>query len=300
METSPLRTEFLIIGAGLSGLHLAQLLRKSGHSTLLLEKSRGFGGRVATRRINDLGFDHGTPVLPWHNSILHLLNRYELDDSFSKIPEGIILTGGMNRLGKKMADSLIVHKQTRAVKVEAIEGGWNIATDVGINYHTNKLIIATPMPQARELLLTLTAPHEAPPEIPYTKKVMSLNILGQDLIDRIRSQGEIPGIMLQAKRGLHPRGVIFDGDDEFSETYFEEADDVILSKLHARAETILGEKFSVEVSELKKWRYSRPQKTIQKPFIESAKGLFVIGDSFLSGGVTGAISSAEVLAAHLV
>ena len=33
----------LIIGAGLSGLHLAQLLKKKSKSSLILEKSRGLG-----------------------------------------------------------------------------------------------------------------------------------------------------------------------------------------------------------------------------------------------------------------
>lgn len=47
-----------IIGAGISGLALAN---KIGHiaNVTIFEKSRGFGGRVATRRVDDFSFDHG-------------------------------------------------------------------------------------------------------------------------------------------------------------------------------------------------------------------------------------------------
>ena len=47
-----------IIGAGLSGLTAARLLHDSCDVTVF-EKSRGFGGRMATRYAGDFEFDHG-------------------------------------------------------------------------------------------------------------------------------------------------------------------------------------------------------------------------------------------------
>ena len=54
-----LNTETLIIGAGLSGLSAAQTLVRSGRSVLVVDKGRGVGGRLATRRIGDATLDHG-------------------------------------------------------------------------------------------------------------------------------------------------------------------------------------------------------------------------------------------------
>ncbi len=51
----------IIIGAGLAGLHLCSHLKKD--ETLIIEKSRGVGGRMATRRINDLPVDHGVQYI---------------------------------------------------------------------------------------------------------------------------------------------------------------------------------------------------------------------------------------------
>ena len=49
-----------IIGAGLSGLMLARQLASCA-SCDLFEKSRGLGGRLATRYTDDYQFDHGAP-----------------------------------------------------------------------------------------------------------------------------------------------------------------------------------------------------------------------------------------------
>ena len=52
--------DIAIIGAGLAGTAAANRLAKSGRSVCILEKSRGAGGRMATRRsAEQLHFDHG-------------------------------------------------------------------------------------------------------------------------------------------------------------------------------------------------------------------------------------------------
>lgn len=48
-----------VIGAGLTGLVCAQQLRQLGYGVVVLEKSRGLGGRVATRRLPNTWADHG-------------------------------------------------------------------------------------------------------------------------------------------------------------------------------------------------------------------------------------------------
>jgi len=48
-----------VIGAGLAGLTAAGILEDQGHSVVVLEKSRGAGGRMSTRRDGDHRFDHG-------------------------------------------------------------------------------------------------------------------------------------------------------------------------------------------------------------------------------------------------
>lgn len=49
-----------IIGAGFAGCYASNRLTKKGHSVTIFEKSRGVGGRMATKYINDLKINHGT------------------------------------------------------------------------------------------------------------------------------------------------------------------------------------------------------------------------------------------------
>lgn len=50
---------YLVIGAGLAGLSAAQTLRQAGFSVDVVDKSRGVGGRMSTRRGDGWTCDHG-------------------------------------------------------------------------------------------------------------------------------------------------------------------------------------------------------------------------------------------------
>lgn len=53
-----------VIGAGVAGLTAGRILAGSGHEVVVFEKSRGYGGRLATRYAgadNSTKVDHGLP-----------------------------------------------------------------------------------------------------------------------------------------------------------------------------------------------------------------------------------------------
>jgi predicted NAD/FAD-dependent oxidoreductase len=62
MLTQDLNTptlDAIVIGAGMAGLTIARRLADAGQSFVVLDKSRGVGGRVATRRDGEATNDHG-------------------------------------------------------------------------------------------------------------------------------------------------------------------------------------------------------------------------------------------------
>ena len=49
----------IVVGAGISGLLAADELQREGWTVAVLDKSRGVGGRMTTRRVGEGTFDHG-------------------------------------------------------------------------------------------------------------------------------------------------------------------------------------------------------------------------------------------------
>ena len=62
----------IVIGAGMAGVTCARALSTAGQEVRLLDKGRGIGGRMATRRITtgwgELHFDHGAQYFTARNS----------------------------------------------------------------------------------------------------------------------------------------------------------------------------------------------------------------------------------------
>ncbi|MEC6988435.1 MAG: FAD-dependent oxidoreductase, partial [Actinomycetota bacterium] len=53
----------VIVGAGISGLITARRLADAGVSTMVFDKGRSVGGRLATRRIGEARLDHGAQFM---------------------------------------------------------------------------------------------------------------------------------------------------------------------------------------------------------------------------------------------
>ena len=53
------RLRIAVVGAGLAGLTAARILDDQGHEVIVMDKGRGAGGRMSTRRHEDYRFDHG-------------------------------------------------------------------------------------------------------------------------------------------------------------------------------------------------------------------------------------------------
>ncbi len=134
-----------IIGAGLSGLTLAHQLSPFAHVTVF-EKSRGFGGRMATRHAEHYSFDHGaqffiakTPAFAefaeqmrargvlarWYPRFVEFEgNRVMLTRQWDDENPHYVAVPAMNRLGAVLAQGLQVRTQTLVSAVQRGADGW--------------------------------------------------------------------------------------------------------------------------------------------------------------------------------
>lgn len=72
--------EVAIIGAGMAGLTCAQRLHQAGYHVVVVDKSRGLGGRMATRRLHNTHADHGVCYLKPKNDLFRSLFKTLLTD----------------------------------------------------------------------------------------------------------------------------------------------------------------------------------------------------------------------------
>ena len=270
-----IKKDIIIIGAGLTGLVLAKKLKQSGKECLILEKSRGLGGRVATRRIDEMGLDHGA-------AFLSQLSHDSEVKSFTA-PQGFYIKKGMNNLAKELSKDLEILKEQKIHRITKVAEGWQLVAESETQFQCQKLILTAPLPQAMELLKQNSlAPDSSHPvhEIHYSKAIILLATLSEMQPEMHSLDFEGHHFLLMKERDLHPNGLVMHLSEQFSEQFFEQSDEEILTEVMNILKRSPFMKNDIQKFELKKWRYSRPMSTYPAPYFEISPGLYLAGDAF--------------------
>lgn len=163
----PDAADVLIIGAGISGLLAARCLHDQGKKVIVLEKSRGFGGRMATRTRDQAVFDHGAQyftvrthqfqgrVDEWRDDgvVRTWFHNLESIDSLEGHPRYIGKTG-MTAPAKYLAKGLDIRRQTRVMGLERNGEQWFAYADADDDFSGRQLLLTAPVPQSLALLET--------------------------------------------------------------------------------------------------------------------------------------------------
>ena len=192
-----------VVGAGLAGLAAARELVADGHEVVVVEKSRGLGGRLAARRAEGAVLDHGSPVIsaPPGTALRRLIDALPADDRVD-LDDGIAFATGATRMPKLMAEGLdVLPRRAAGGAARRRAGASSSATSRATpTARVDGVVVTAPAPQAADLL-------ERSPEggervallrgLAYEPAVMIL--LGAP--DAPRSRGPSPG----RSRGGWPR-----------------------------------------------------------------------------------------------
>jgi predicted NAD/FAD-dependent oxidoreductase len=143
-----------VIGAGIAGIACAATLRDRGISVRVFDKSRGVGGRMATRRVSPWQWDHGMQYMvgdtPEFQQLLEPLPTWR---SASAEP-WYVGTPSQNQLVKNLAEGIELSLHTRIAGIaQSKDQRWVLeAEDSSLLNPYNAIAIATPAPQAHDLL----------------------------------------------------------------------------------------------------------------------------------------------------
>jgi renalase len=163
-----------IVGAGFSGIILAQKLKNIGE-VKIFEKARGVGGRMASRLKDDFNFDFGAQfftakkaefqdflkpfieqqiLLPWCGNFAEIVDyiiTYQRE--WPKEKNHFVPAIKMNQFCKELSQDLDISLQTRVAKIEKNAKKWQIFDDKN-NFlgEFDWIFFSIPAPQLSELI----------------------------------------------------------------------------------------------------------------------------------------------------
>nr|BDT28931.1 FAD-dependent oxidoreductase [Bacteriovorax sp. HI3] len=312
-----MKKDYIIIGAGLSGLNTAKkLVAQNLGEVLILEKSRGLGGRMATRRTLDARFDHGAQ---FYRKKVDLFSHHDywrdqdVNQHWFLSDEGDHWCGkaGMTTLAKKLGEGLTISLEKEVQSIHFENGFWKLLSKKNEEWQARHLIITSPIPQTIKLLGHVEKEKFLNPDqwnelqgITYTKALIALVTLEGPFSLKNGyvefQEGDFFSISDQYQKGVSPiPALTVTMSALFSEKEFENEEAVVLEKILTVLKTSYPEA-KIKNAELKKWRYCRPEKQLKDYFFEIAPKLYLAGDAFGGSSLGGAVRSSESLCRHLL
>jgi hypothetical protein len=301
-----------IIGAGVTGLTCAQALVRAGVQSVLFDKGRGIGGRVATRRAGDVQFDHGAQYVTRRGpGFAALLDDLAMQGATAHWDDGTgrqVTVGlpGMSGMAKAMAAGLSVNQGAHVTGLRQDAGAW--VMQVGDATHrAPRVVVCVPAPQARALL---GAGHPILPALAGVTYAPNLTLMavvqgGAPFVSRADVSDDLAWIAQDSAKPGRPQGAgtawVAQASPAFSAAHLEEDAPVFA----ARMVTLLCDRLGVGPEAVThavghRWRYAQVTQALGVPCVAAAPGLWLAGDWCLGPRVEDAFDSGKAVAAEVL
>ncbi|MEE4189840.1 MAG: FAD-dependent oxidoreductase [Roseobacter sp.] len=317
------KPKIAIIGAGITGVHLARQLMDMA-DVQVFEKSRGIGGRMSTRRADDCQFDHGAQYFTAHSAAFQAVlepfvaagvvarwtPRLACLGGGSSTPHWnaprYVAVPGMNALCKAMAEGLSVSRQTRIGRIErSADGRWALTSEGGEACGRFDWVISTaPAEQSAKLMPGCFSETDTLAKT-RMQGCYSLMLGGLDLGALTWDAAVVQDSPLawlavnNSKPGREGApSLLCQTANTWAEAHLEEdadaVQDVLMNALYGICE--VDGRQSSYIS-LHKWRFAKVEHPTGKPFLlDSDNRLAAAGDWCGVGRVEAGFESAEALA----
>ena len=325
------RLRIVVVGAGMTGVTAARNLSQQGHDVVVVDKARGPGGRMSTRRNADLQFDHGAQYFTARDPhfLRHIVDWQERGlvsiwdariatigdrDSSRKGQDTkrFVAVPGMSAICSELARELTDCRFSWAVrKLKRLEKGWILTSDEGQTLECDVLVITAPPEQARALLDD-TEVDELLSGVEMMPCWALMLVLDKPVFAEYDAafvnQGPLSWVSNQASRPERPpaNAWVLHANPKWSSMHLEKpADEVRDQLLEAARELPLSQSFTVESAVTHRWRYALARQPLNCGAIWlGQKNLAIAGDwcngSRVEGAFLSGIAAADrIMAAHI-
>lgn len=320
--------EVLVVGAGIAGLVAARDLALE-HRVTVIDKGRGVGGRMATRRVGDATFDHGAQFVTTHRSDFADEVRRWCDAQVATPwfrgqvgPGGVTSSDGhdrvrgvvsMNDVAKRLATACEVRRSCRALSVRAEGDGWAVDLEDGTTLRAAGIVLTAPVPQTLALLdaggvALSTADRGALERVDYEPclAVMVRTDSSPELPEPgavAPEQGPLDWIADNQAKGISAvPALTLHAGAEASRQLWDEPDETVVATLASSARALTAGSWAVLEWSVQRWRYARPRVAHPEAalVLDGVGPAVVCGDAFGPGAkVEGAFESGRAAAAAL-
>jgi predicted NAD/FAD-dependent oxidoreductase len=322
--TSDLDT--LIVGAGIAGLTAAAELRARGQRVLVLEKSRGLGGRAATRRRDGLPIDHGAQYVTVRDPRLQArLDGWLASGDVVVWSRGVptwdpargwrapdadahpryVAPDGMSARAKLLGAGVPVEREARATAVRAEGDGWSVALADGGERRAPSLILTPPVPQTLELLADIALTDEDRAALASVRYAPSFAVMAGypevALPDwpavQVREHPVLSWIANDAgKRRRDPTApasavLVLHATAAYARARFDDPLEAVGDALLAAAAEVVPWAGAPAWRDVHRWRYALAEAPLPEAVRVLAPGLVAAGDGFGGARVEGAFVS---------
>jgi predicted NAD/FAD-dependent oxidoreductase len=323
-------TKVAVIGAGLSGLVVARQLQAVADVTVF-EKSRGVGGRMATRYAGDFEFDRGAQfftartkgfrsflqplldkgiVAPWQAQFAEF-DRDNMTTLRAWADDYPHFVGAprMNSIGKALSADLNVVFETAITAIARDSNGWTVSDGAGSRSGPfDWLVVSSPAPQTAALTATF------PELVAYCGERQMLGcfalMLGFSEPVNLQWQAalvhnaDISWMSVNNSKPFrdNPFALVVHSTNAWADAHMEDDIELVQEHLLDEVSLVAGKDMrSAAHREVHRWRYANiARQAGPSYYLDEHNRLAACGDWCVLGRIEAAFTSANDLAGSLV
>lgn len=321
------RPKIAVIGAGIAGLTFARTMEHHADVTVI-EKSRGLGGRMATRQTDQGSFDHGAQyftvrdprfasalsaeirdgiVQPWPRRVMDVGSDGARQERPLSGP-AYVAAPGMTALAKAWAAGREILLNRTVKGISGQSGAWMIETEQGALGLFDWVVSTAPAPQTMVLMPFGSEDLEACRSVSLQACFTLMLTVGLDHglpSDPLRFNHEVLGWLAvnDTKPGRAQSGhLVLHSNNAWADANLDRPMDAVRDDLHAAlvAAVDIPGLSKPDSMTIHRWRYANVSKPLNRPFIlDRERGLAACGDWCIGNRVEAAFISGLELAQAL-